>query len=192
MHADHGINITTSPALVAPFKLPSRSLKGKCNLCLRETENMKVHVSRHLQQLATFAIPRADFSGNNDEDGPGVSNHNATGSISVSESESAKQEADSGDDSAAYSRDEAEEAPATAVKEDTPGHERIPDNVDEASVPDAEDTNWDTFTDKFARARDGRSELAPTQPVLQRVESVILLRREDSAIGFEKVIQTQR
>ncbi|KAF2464630.1 uncharacterized protein BDR25DRAFT_296597, partial [Lindgomyces ingoldianus] len=39
------------------FRQPSRSIEGTCNLCRRHSKRIKSHVSRHLQQMALFALP---------------------------------------------------------------------------------------------------------------------------------------
>ena len=43
------------------FKRPLALTESTCNLCGKTTEQIRAHVSRHLQHLALFAIPRADY-----------------------------------------------------------------------------------------------------------------------------------
>lgn len=42
------------------FRRPRKNLAGTCNLCGRDSKRLKSHVSRHLQQMAMFALPRAN------------------------------------------------------------------------------------------------------------------------------------
>lgn len=60
MKSDH--NTTFDPShfslLSSMFRCPSRSAKGDCNLCLKSSVRVENHVSRHLEQVALFALPR--------------------------------------------------------------------------------------------------------------------------------------
>ncbi|KAK0617699.1 hypothetical protein B0T14DRAFT_274438 [Immersiella caudata] len=51
------------------FQRPARSLRGTCNLCDTYTSDLKRHVSRHLRQVALFAIPRADYHARDEVEG---------------------------------------------------------------------------------------------------------------------------
>ncbi|CAN9476747.1 unnamed protein product [Alternaria alternata] len=42
------------------FRHPTKSLKGTCNLCRHESEDLKSHLSEHLQRMALFALSRVD------------------------------------------------------------------------------------------------------------------------------------
>jgi serine/threonine protein kinase len=42
------------------FRHPTESLKGTCNLCRRDSEDLKSHLSEHLQRIALFALSRVD------------------------------------------------------------------------------------------------------------------------------------
>jgi hypothetical protein len=44
--------------LTPVFRSPSTKAAGVCNLCFRRSENLKSHISRHLQRIALFALPR--------------------------------------------------------------------------------------------------------------------------------------
>lgn len=73
-----------SSAILDAFRRPVQSLDGLCNLCFRETKNLKSHLSRHLQQVALFAVPRADYSVDDEtlDDNSDISQNNARGSRS--------------------------------------------------------------------------------------------------------------
>ena len=62
MRKDHGAIFEDSSfvKIQAMFQQPSRKAYGICNLCIRECRNLKYHVSRHLQQMALFALPRVN------------------------------------------------------------------------------------------------------------------------------------
>lgn len=49
------------------FRLPTASSGGRCNLCGAMTASFKAHVSRHLEQIALFAIPREDYPSDDDD-----------------------------------------------------------------------------------------------------------------------------
>ena len=82
MKQEHDTTLTSSSPLLDIFRRPLQGHGGVCNLCFRETENLKIHVSRHLQQLALFALPRADYSADDEilEGDPNISQNNARGS----------------------------------------------------------------------------------------------------------------
>ncbi|CAN9468703.1 unnamed protein product [Alternaria alternata] len=42
------------------FRHPTKSLKGTCNLCRIDSEDLKSHLSEHLQRMARFALPQVD------------------------------------------------------------------------------------------------------------------------------------
>ena len=58
---DHALILGISEDELLAFQRPIKSPYGSCNLCLAGTSNMKRHVSRHLRQIALFALPRADY-----------------------------------------------------------------------------------------------------------------------------------
>lgn len=69
MQADH--NTTFDEGQFAPihdmFRRPSRSIEGTCNLCMRDSKKLKSHVSRHLQEIALFALPRVSETAESDK-----------------------------------------------------------------------------------------------------------------------------
>lgn len=67
MKQGHDITLDVSSMPMDIFRRPTRSPGGICNLCFRQTKNLKGHVSRHLQQVALFAVPRADYSDDDDD-----------------------------------------------------------------------------------------------------------------------------
>jgi hypothetical protein len=66
MQEAHSTSFTSKQLceLTPVFRSPSTKAAGVCNLCFRHSENLKSHVSRHLQRIALFALPR--FKGESD------------------------------------------------------------------------------------------------------------------------------
>ena len=62
MSRDHGTTFNNSQLTLLPdmFQCASRSQDGICNFCKRPCARLKSHVSRHLQQIALFALPRVN------------------------------------------------------------------------------------------------------------------------------------
>ncbi|KAK7529653.1 uncharacterized protein J3D65DRAFT_174607 [Phyllosticta citribraziliensis] len=58
---EHGTKPETASTLPELFRRPSPKLMQKCNLCGRPTEKLKSHLSRHLQHIALFAVPRSHY-----------------------------------------------------------------------------------------------------------------------------------
>lgn len=58
---DHGTSTEIASTLPELFRRPSAHLSSYCNLCGRRSNGLKAHVSRHLQHIALFAIPRAHY-----------------------------------------------------------------------------------------------------------------------------------
>jgi hypothetical protein len=58
---DEVIRESQLPALKHIFRHPKLSQGGACNLCGTVTAKLKLHIAKHLQQLALFTIPRTDY-----------------------------------------------------------------------------------------------------------------------------------
>jgi len=52
------IDLSQSSQQIDVFRRALREPAGACNLCQRQSTNLRSHVSRHLQQMALFALPR--------------------------------------------------------------------------------------------------------------------------------------
>jgi hypothetical protein len=122
------------------FRRPTKSLEGMCNLCNRRSKNLKSHVSRHLQQIATFALPRVnETKGSGQAERKSKSSRyrkDALDNDETSGSYSSHSSAMLSDDSNFNTSD---------IADDTVEEERIPDAV--------EDQDWNSVTDKFLKAR---------------------------------------
>lgn len=69
---DHGMQSSQSSAIIDMFKRPVPSMSGICNLCFRPAKNLKLHISRHLYQVAVFAIPRPEFMADDEDESSGI------------------------------------------------------------------------------------------------------------------------
>lgn len=177
MKYSHDITLNASSPLEI-FRRPPRPSGGTCNLCFRQTKNLKNHVSRHLQQVALFAIPRADYSAD-DEDlkaGLAASGGGARGSRSHEYQDTASENAERSSDRALVTEN-------LAAERDYGSSEEL---VEQAEVPHTADINWDTVTDIFSKAREGQSELAPLAVIK---ESSHTLRRETVSNTGDDLLQ---
>ncbi|KAF3930612.1 hypothetical protein ABW19_dt0205145 [Dactylella cylindrospora] len=71
MQFEHNVNLGRREISTVKdlFGTPSGSKSGTCTLCLQEATSFEAHISRHLEQLALFVIPRAHFLNGEDGDG---------------------------------------------------------------------------------------------------------------------------
>ncbi|KAF2672436.1 hypothetical protein BT63DRAFT_452943 [Microthyrium microscopicum] len=135
---DHCIDLQSSPELLQIFRRPSQCPGGICNLCYQRTKNMKTHISRHLQQLSLFAIPRADYSAGDEklDNDSNLPQDNAQGSRSQDAKETFSE------DSSTSSNDFEDEDRTS--KDDPENYSE--DQVDQAKVPATLDMVWDFAT----------------------------------------------
>ncbi|KAH0543124.1 hypothetical protein FGG08_002550 [Glutinoglossum americanum] len=156
--------------LLNMFQCASRSLVGNCNLCLRSSVKLKSHVSRHLEQIALFALPRV-----NEAAGTGTaelnshfSEQNVNGSTHRGRPQKISQESES-----SLSRSQSKQSQPADAQPEGPSND---DPVDQITIPDGADSSWDTITDKFSKARmDLHQETAPEsepKPVLRSVSGL--------------------
>ena len=147
LRREHNTNISSSAEDIEVFQRPVISPHGECNLCLAKTSNVKRHVSRHLRQIALFAIPRADYSTGDDAgDESTQAMHYSTAGTTRS----------SGDSSSLYlGATSAESSDADAPDDDI---STIPKEPPETT----KDSHWEEIRPYgVLDARDGRSEAPP-------------------------------
>lgn len=168
MNSEHQIDLQMSPALLKAFKIPSKVLKGTCNLCFQPTGNFKIHVSRHLQEIAIFAISREDFATGDDED----NSQEATGDAKGSKGENARNDESTESNAPSSASPSWEDlvinvpiVPMDCNTDMIPQHDDYEVVVDTPSpnggAEDGVETNWDIVTDKFSQARAGVSRMPP-------------------------------
>ncbi|KAF7136983.1 hypothetical protein CNMCM5793_006734 [Aspergillus hiratsukae] len=165
----HDIQLEDSSIVLDAFRRPSPSIKKAsaddpsakelCNLCYQPTRNIKRHVARHLQQIALFAIPRADFSVGNEllsEFGSDVPQNRSRNSAVQSVQDTTSQ--NSADRSVQSDFHEFTFGPPSKEHQ----YPAVDDDiVEQIELPSTEEIHWDRYTDKFLRARENKSELPP-------------------------------
>ncbi|KAN0073177.1 hypothetical protein V8E54_008397 [Elaphomyces granulatus] len=169
---DHGIQLNNSSAGIDGFRRPSQSVGGLCNLCFRYTKNLKSHVSRHLHQVALFAVPRADYSAGDEElnGDQSMSQKNSRGSGSLGKQDAVSQNSWRSSDALGDSASGNE----TTVAENYEG-----EPLEQVEVPSTAEVTWDVVTEKFSRAREGYSELAPIAVIADTSGESIFFRISD-------------
>jgi hypothetical protein len=141
------------------FRHPSRSNEGQCNLCMRTSSNLRSHVSRHLQQISLFALPRV-----NETAGSEKAELNTQSSEDDKSLKKQRQAAEQSSNSS-HSTLDAEDIPGTFPE--TPEAAVLPEppdlseDVEAVGVPDADDPQWDKITTKFSEAREDISKIPP-------------------------------
>ncbi len=165
MELDHNTVVDDSELslLENMFKQPSRSPKGQCNLCLRKSENIKSHVSRHLQHIALFALPR----GNETLDSGKADIDTRSTQPEVRASIDKRQWEDkAGHSQSSHSSSEDKYSELDKGGQQTPDGiqilQHIDYNGDPVNVPDEENFSWDLIASELSE--DIRHD---TDPVLQ-------------------------
>lgn len=117
------------------FSCPSQRLDGICNLCRKPSVRLETHVSRHLEQIALFALPRI-----NEEAGDNTTNANG----SKHEKKQLKP---------THLDSPTESSSSTDTHEQQLEGSDIDDIVDQDIIPDSEDPFWDMMAGTFSEAR---------------------------------------
>ncbi|KAI9772127.1 MAG: hypothetical protein M1840_001416 [Geoglossum simile] len=134
---DTNFDLSQLSLLKDMFLQPLRAVEGQCNLCMRHSIKLMNHVSRHLQQIALFALARAnETSGSqNAELNTQFSRHNKRGEKQPQVSK---------------------ETQTNKFIEDQKNQPDLPyldDDVEVIDVPDAAGPAQDRVTNKFSKAR---------------------------------------
>ncbi|KAF2136882.1 uncharacterized protein K452DRAFT_322128 [Aplosporella prunicola CBS 121167] len=150
---DQALDRDNSLRMLDLFRRKLNSSGGLCNLCLRTTSNFKLHVSRHLEQIAMFALPRADYSTGDESANGGTkgSQSNARGSDVLDKQPTS---------SASHSTLSWNQGPE-AYNSDIEFQNHTQETPEGLLPPNADETTWDIITPKFLDAREGHSTLAP-------------------------------
>ncbi|KAH8723786.1 hypothetical protein GQ44DRAFT_773663 [Phaeosphaeriaceae sp. PMI808] len=149
MSVDHGrkFNEAQFSLVRSMFRQPTKSLEGTCHLCYRESKNLRSHLSRHLQQIALFALPRVNETAGSGQaerdtrssrrgkrridDGESSGSCSSSSIIRLSDQQHNPNDSDSATSGVEYEYDEGE---------------AVPDIV--------EDQDWDSVTDMFSKGRE--------------------------------------
>jgi RhoGEF domain len=167
MLADHNTSFDESRynSIQDMFRQPSRHVDGTCNLCMRDSKNLKSHISRHLQQIALFALPRV-----NETSGSGQAEHQTRSSKETAEDVKKNQWASDDSQSSKISFVEPlDPAPTPFVKlplERTHHTTSRPEYAEEdqkaiTEIPETDYQTWDDITPKFSDARQGKGDEPP-------------------------------
>ncbi|KAK0633922.1 hypothetical protein B0T14DRAFT_83896 [Immersiella caudata] len=147
LRKEHNTDIGRSAEDIDVFQRPIVSPYGECNLCPAKTSNIKRHLSRHLRQIALFAIPRADYSTGDDagDESTQAMHYSAATTSASSDAESSSASG------------------ATSVE--LPEAELLDEGLSEVpmeTLPNTRDSYWETILRYGVQdARDGRSEAPP-------------------------------
>jgi hypothetical protein len=129
------------------FRRPTKNFAGTCNLCHRDSKNLKSHLCQHLQQIAMFALPRT----NNTTDSGQAERHSRSSRYKgrrLSDRESSRSSSSSYA-GVLLNQQSALNSPTSDKCELELDHD-TGDNI-----PDTEeDQGWDSVTDKFSKARE--------------------------------------
>ena len=157
MQADHNSTFDEDrfTTIQNMFRQPSRSVEGICNLCMRDCKNLRSHVSRHLQQIALFALPRV-----NEKAGSGKAEPDTRSSrYAKKDGEKRKNKDDHSQSSNAFSESHKSDAEQQTEDLDLPN---LPDDEFETVyVTETEHQTWDDVTTKFSNARESYPETPP-------------------------------
>lgn len=152
MANEHGVesSATRSAALLSMFQRPLQTPSEHCQLCSRQTRDLKNHMSRHLQTLALFALPRllSEEQADSARKVKGISKSTETSEVISHISGDTDHSPNSAASSVTI------EADANRNQQRSIGPPP-PDFVEQVGVPDTDDISWDLITPKFKMAREG-------------------------------------
>lgn len=143
MKSSHYTSFDDSPLslLSGMFSCPSQRLDGICNFCRKPSVRLKTHISRHLEQIALFALPRI-----NEKAGDNTASTN--GSIEQEGSQYEKKQL-----KPTHLDSQTESSSSTDTHEQQLEGSDIDDIVDQDIIPDSEDPFWDMMAGTFSEAR---------------------------------------
>ncbi|EXJ71182.1 uncharacterized protein A1O5_06176 [Cladophialophora psammophila CBS 110553] len=146
------------------FQRPLKSVGGKCNLCQMFSSRLKSHVSRHLEQVALFALPR-----NNEIEGSGKAELDGCSSrLGGSRGSGSQSSSEDSDDKLAPSQNAAgEESLATEGPEPSPQtYSVVEEEEEQVGVPElAMGVDWDQLgMTKHLQAEEKQSLQSLPQP----------------------------
>lgn len=179
MKFDHGQKFDEAQfsALKDMFRRPSRSIEGTCNLCQRHSTKLKSHLSRHLQQVALFALPRV-----NETVGSGKAERDTRSSRYVNKDDHKDDEDEESSDDDVSSKSVGDNGTAGA-NVDTSDLPDVDDDYEAVSVPDdaaAAAPDWDHVTNKFSKARDQS---------FRNLKAVVCYRNPRIAYGLTSLLE---
>ena len=149
----HGTNFDLGQlsSLKDMFQQPSQAIKGQCNLCMRHSAKLRSHVSRHLQQMAVFALPRANETAGSEK--AELNTWSSRRNMKDEKQPHDTQEASQTSQSTSVSKDSQPDKDIEDSKtlSDLPD---LGDDVEIIDVPDAADPVWNRVSDWFPKAKE--------------------------------------
>jgi hypothetical protein len=135
------------------FQRPSQGISGHCTLCGRQAKVLRSHLSRHLEQLALFAIPQTDYMADLEEED--AMSDVARQSFGASSDDECSSEHSAGTSIIADSGG-GDDSGSPVTEKVSRGHEeeyekQVPDLPE--YLEEGVDTSWDIVTPKFQDAR---------------------------------------
>lgn len=148
MKIEHNVDLdnTESDMLKDMFRRPSHSVKGTCNLCMRESKKLKSHIARHLQQLALFALPPV-----NEPSGSAYAERPTELSRTGRSQKQMNSKASDEDSLKSETRKNGEEMGPS--NDDEPNDFAVDDDYEAANVPEPTPQQLDLIADNFSKAR---------------------------------------
>ena len=161
MHETH-LDTARLSSLNDMFQRPSFAQDGHCRLCQKSTAKLINHVSRHLQQLALFAIPRINEVENSADAGKDTRD---SGTRKMDDNDEIALDQDSQSSKSTSDRNSVSDSSAMRTVE-LPSS-LTSDSLGTTIVPDSEEVDWDKLIDKFSKAREPQrpSEAALPKPL---------------------------
>ncbi|KAF2006121.1 hypothetical protein P154DRAFT_254087 [Amniculicola lignicola CBS 123094] len=130
------------------FRHPTRGIEGTCNLCMRSSKKLRSHVSRHLQQISLFALPRI-----NDSAGSGEAERDHDSLLDENKRLARSHTTNSSVDSESPARGYGKNLPDVTDAENIQEPPDIIDDFEVEDIPEVANVSWDDVTDKFSNAR---------------------------------------
>jgi hypothetical protein len=146
------------PGLKRIFQRSTRSNTGVCNLCGELSDKLRSHISKHLKQLALFALPQTDYMAETDtEDTKSDLAHRSRDISMKSESSGELASEAIANTTGAHEGDD-------GMKSDDLEPEEAAETMEQLS----EETSWDYATSKFKDARDAMQDNSMTRASLSK------------------------
>lgn len=136
------------------FRQPSRDVDGVCNLCMRYSKNLKTRVSRHLEEMALSALPRANDAVRSGYAGQAT---NASMPKRTKESKGNNHPDDEGEEMSSSRSNEHGFEGLQILEDNSLEDLHLEDDyelvAELAAIPETTEQHWDDVMEKFSRAR---------------------------------------
>jgi hypothetical protein len=180
MQDAHDVSAEETLNLLEIFKRPSTLAEPQCNLCGQNSQqaHFKTHVSRHLQHLALFAVPRGDYLDEDYDEEAGNRPDHVPSSLAIRGDRDLDAQAEATDESSVGVSDGISISSVAAVPDD-------------GSYEDGQrvvDISWDGIKPEFALAR---AEMVRTADILKWLQADNNLPRPRSKRQWNLVVSSR-